>query len=105
MNIRGSSTGIRGVHFKAGKFRAVGYHDRQPIYLGTFDRMDEAKKAYDKWKELPKPVVRQEKRPNDHHKNERVSVEIMNIVDSAFLPCIKNSRVKINAGFKINRLS
>ena len=94
--IRGSSTGIRGVHFKHGKFRAVGYHDRQPIYLGTFDRMDEAKKAYDVWKESPKVkcAPREERRQSDHHKEERASSEIMAIVEEVFGRLFKSGLVK-----------
>lgn len=90
--IRGSSTGIRGVHFKQGKFRAVGYHNRQPIYLGTFDRMDEAKKAYDVWKESPKIKIRQERRETDAHKEERSSPEIYALVEEVFCSLFKKSR-------------
>ena len=85
--IRRSSTGIRGVHFKHGKFRAVGYHNRQPIYLGTFDKMNDAKKAYDVWKESPKPTVRQERRQPDAHREERASPEMYAIVEGVFRRC------------------
>lgn len=93
--IRGSSTGVRGVHFKHGKFRAVGYHNRTPIYLGTFDKMDDAKKAYDLWKESPKPNLRQERRATDHHKEERPSVEIMSVIDAVFRRGFESGLIKI----------
>lgn len=100
MNIRGSSTGIRGVHFKAGKFRAVGYANRVPIYLGTFDRITEAKKAYDEWKSLPKPNVRQEMRYSDHHKEERASPEMYGLVYEALFHCYEDSgEQEVNAAY------
>ena len=94
MRIRGSSTGVRGVHFKQGKFRAVGYLNREPIYLGTFDRMNEAKKAYDVWKESPKPTVRQERRQTDAHREERSSPEMYAIVEVIFRRLFESGLVK-----------
>jgi hypothetical protein len=91
--MRCSSTGVRGVHFKDGKFRAVGYHQRQPIYLGTFDKMNDAKKAYDAWKELPKSTERLERRQTDSHKEERASPDMYAIVEGVFRRCYERNKI------------